>query len=102
MMSRPATTSGFNDDDAASSGYSIAGRRLANSLRSFCGCRADPLLGRTARGSVSYCGPPTQPSRMASAARALLLRHLRIRVTMRVVRRAAEQSCDSSIGTPPP
>ena len=35
--------------------------------RAPCGCRAMPCSGRSARGSVSYFGPPTAPSSTASA-----------------------------------
>ncbi len=50
-MSRPATISGFSDDAPASSGYSIAGRRFANSPSS----RRSPRIacsGRSGRGSA--------------------------------------------------
>src|SRR5690606_3969602 len=64
------TTSGFRVEAAASCGYRMAGRRLANSSRPP-RRPSRPFSGRSSRsGSVSHFGPPTAPSRMASAARA--------------------------------
>src|SRR3569832_2145820 len=71
MISSPDTTSGLSDDAPASSGYSSAGRRLANRLSSL-RMRNRPRSGRSGRSSVSYCGPPPAPSSTASASRASL------------------------------
>src|SRR5574343_819746 len=49
----------------------MAGRRLANRFRSL-RMPSRPRSGRCSRGRLSHCGPPTAPSRMASASRASL------------------------------
>ena len=64
--SSPATTSGLSVDAAASSGYSSAGAGWRTG-RAPCAIARMPCSGRSARGSVSYRGPPTAPNRIASA-----------------------------------
>src|SRR5512147_1537966 len=69
MMSRPRTISGFSVEASTSASKTTAGRRLANSsisLRS----RSKPRSGLISNGSRSHFGPPTAPSRTASAASA--------------------------------
>src|SRR5574343_918333 len=70
-ISRPDTTSGFSDEALASSGYRMAGRRLAKRFKCL-RMPSRPRTGRCSRGSVSHCGPPTAPSSTASAALALV------------------------------
>src|SRR5581483_7808307 len=67
-ISRPETTSGLSDDAEASCGYKIAGRRLAKSFSSARNA-SSAFSGRRSRGSVSYLGPPTAPSRTADHGR---------------------------------
>ncbi len=65
-MSTPLTASGRNGEISASSGYTRIGRRLANSSSSRRRSRS-PRSGRVA--APSQAGPPTAPSKTASAAR---------------------------------
>ena len=65
-MSKPETISGFKLEASANCGYKIAGRKLAkrlSSLRIF----NKPRSGRIERSMLSHFGPPTAPSKMASA-----------------------------------
>ena len=56
-----------------------------------CGCRRMPCSGRSSRGSVSYCGPPTAPISIASASLRERERGRRQRMAGRVVARAADR-----------
>ena len=66
--STPSSSSGRSGDDATSAGWTLTGRRLANSpspprsAKSACS-------GRTGADGSDHFGPPTAPSRIASAAR---------------------------------
>ena len=65
-MSKPETTSGLSVDAPASSGYRIAGRRLANKFRFLRNPRI-ACSGRKARSKLSYFQSPTEPNKIASA-----------------------------------
>src|SRR5688572_29778540 len=65
MMSRPLTISGFRLEASANSGKTVAGRRLAKKSHSLRRPRI-AASGRSGRSSLSYCGPPTAPKRVAS------------------------------------
>src|SRR6202521_4401606 len=67
MMSSPETTSGLSVEASASSGNTVAGRRLAKKSHSLRSPRM-AFSGRLSRGSVSYRGPPTAPNSTASEA----------------------------------
>ena len=66
-MSTPSRSSGRSGDDATSAGWTLTGRRFANSpspprsANSACS-------GRTGADGSDHFGPPTAPSRIASAA----------------------------------
>ena len=72
IISRPATTSFFNDEKSAKASKHCAGRKLAKrsiSLRK----RNKPRSGFTLKSRSSYFGPPTAPSKTASTSWALAI-----------------------------
>src|SRR5258708_3340172 len=64
MMSSPETTSDLSVEASASSGNTVAGRRLAKKSHSLRNPRI-AFSGRLSRASVSYLGPPTAPNSTA-------------------------------------